>query len=80
MTPSSAEIEVEKKYILEPHHYEALCDKATKIIAKQELRDIYYDNGNYELTLNDWWLRKRNGAWELKIPIKREGCYKFGIG
>lgn len=32
--------------------------------------DIYYDTNNNSLTFNDFWLRQRNGSWQLKSPLK----------
>lgn len=60
-------IEIEKKVFLteEQRHmlWSSLPAHAAKIFC-----DIYYDGPGFPLTTRDWWLRQRDGAWELKIP------------
>jgi len=51
--------------------------KGAKLVDKVVNKDVYYDNDVYGLTSNDIWLRKRNGKFELKIPI--EGGSKGAI-
>ena len=31
--------------------------------------DVYYDTADCSLTRRDTWLRERDGAWELKLPV-----------
>jgi adenylate cyclase class IV len=31
--------------------------------------DVYFDAADYRLTIKDFWLRRRDGKFELKIPI-----------
>ena len=33
---------------------------------------MYFDTANYQLSRKDWWLRLRDGQWDLKIPADRE--------
>ena len=33
-----------------------------------EFRDEYFDTQSLDLTTDDVWLRRRDGAWELKVP------------
>jgi len=61
-------IEVEKKFLLTPEQEEKLIANA-EFIKKQELLNSFYDDPKYSLTKKDWWLRDRNGRFELKIPI-----------
>jgi adenylate cyclase class IV len=44
--------------------------KGAKFISKKVNEDVYYDNDVYALTSNDIWLRKRNGKFELKMPVE----------
>lgn len=62
-----AQFEVEKKFLLSEEQEQALLKDAV-FSGQKELTDIYYDDAGYSLTKKDWWLRQRNGAWELKIP------------
>jgi thiamine-triphosphatase len=62
-------IEVEKKFILDNSDKNILISGAESIGTKI-FTDIYYDNGTYDLTCNDIWLRERDGQWELKLPLK----------
>jgi adenylate cyclase class IV len=60
-------IEVEKKFSLNEIQEAKLIDSAvfdSEIIIK----DSYYDKPNYELTTKSFWLRNRNGKFELKTP------------
>ena len=61
-------IEVEKKIALRPGDRERLLTGAT-FLKEKRLRDIYFDDKDFSLTVKDWWLRKRNDAFELKVPI-----------
>ncbi len=63
-------IEVEKKFILNAAERAALIDGATPLGMKT-FTDVYYDNADYDLTKKDWWLRSRDGRFELKIPADK---------
>ncbi len=60
-------IEVEKKFHLKSGQTEALQRGAT-FVREVRLEDDYYDTTDWALTKKDWWLRLRNGRWELKHP------------
>lgn len=64
-------IEVEKKFDVRPGVKERLID-GTQLVGRTTMTDIYYDTPDYQLTRRDWWLRQRNGRWELKTPFNRE--------
>lgn len=64
-------IEVERNFDLNPGDKEKLIVDAV-FLGKKEFEDIYYDNASFELTLKDFWLRKRSGKWELKVPLNKE--------
>lgn len=59
-------IEVEKTYALTPDNETRLTQSAT-YLKTVTLEDVYYDSDNFRLTGRDWWLRSRNGKFELKI-------------
>lgn len=61
-------IEVEKNFDLKPGDRERLI-KGAKLIAKKTFTDIYYDAEDFRLTTKDYWLRQREGRWELKVPL-----------
>lgn len=64
-------IEVEKNFDLKTGDKERLIQGA-KFLRKKTFQDIYYDNKNYDLTTKDYWLRKRDDKWELKVPLNKE--------
>ena len=37
-------------------------------IGQYHFKDHYYDSTDFTLTLKDFWLRRREGSWELKCP------------
>ncbi len=61
-------IEVEKKFTLNKKDIERLTEHAEFLIQRVFI-DIYYDTNKYTLTRKDWWLRSRDGEFELKIPM-----------
>lgn len=40
-----------------------------EFLGEKILRDTYYDQPDFSLGIRDWWLRERNGKFELKIPV-----------
>jgi len=60
-------IEVEIKFPLINGNEQRLVADA-RLISKSVVKDIYYDDAKHSLTLADYWLRKRNGKFELKLP------------
>ncbi|CAB4064137.1 PRKAB [Lepeophtheirus salmonis] len=73
-TPSEVSmIEVERKFNV-PDCYESLMERhgfknMMGFERDEELCDIYYDSDRYDLMKEDYWLRWRNGDWELKYPV-----------
>lgn len=65
-------IEVEKNFDLRPGDKERLTDGA-EFVRKKTFTDVYYDNAEYYLTGRDYWLRKRDDRFELKVPLNKEG-------
>lgn len=37
-------------------------------LGQHEFKDQYFDSADYALTIKDFWLRNREGSWELKRP------------
>ncbi|MCP4523186.1 MAG: CYTH domain-containing protein [Candidatus Gracilibacteria bacterium] len=58
--------EIEKKYELTASDYAIIQDKC-EFIEKQELKDYYLDTAEFTLAKHDYFLRLRNGKYELKI-------------
>lgn len=61
-------IEVERKFILTDAVKEQLLRQKPSYapISSLSFRDDYYDA---DLALRDIWLRKRNDAWQVKLPV-----------
>ena len=65
-------IEIEKKFILTDAQRERLSENA-EFLGERTFTDVYYDTPEYALTKNDIWLRTRNGKFELKLPLQKNG-------
>ena len=61
-------IEVEKKFELTEDNRKKLVDGA-EFVKSKTMTDSYFDDANYSLGRKDFWLRKRNGKFELKTPL-----------
>lgn len=68
-------IEVEIKCKPTPEQIEKLLNGAT-FLSKEYITDIYYDSSSYQLSLKDYWLRKRNNNFVLKIPASSSPLLK----
>lgn len=62
-------IEIEKKFLLTQEQQINLLDGAQKLGSKL-VEDSYLDTDQYSLTTQDLWFRERDGAYELKAPLK----------
>lgn len=62
-------IEIEKKFLINQATLKKIT-KGAKLISQQELVDIYYDTADFKYTSKDWWLRCRNGKFELKKVVE----------
>lgn len=58
-------IEVEKKFLV-PSSTKKRLHTSFPSSTSEKIEDCYFGE---ELALNDMWLRKRNGEWELKTPL-----------
>jgi len=63
-------IEVEKKFILSDEDRATLLNGAMPVGVKK-FTDVYFDTADYALTKMDWWLRERDGRFELKVPADK---------
>ena len=61
-------IEVEKNFDLKAGDKERLIDGA-EFIARKSFTDVYFDATDFSLTARDYWLRTRDGKFELKVPL-----------
>lgn len=64
-------IEIERKFDLKEGEKEKLTLGAT-FLGKKEFTDVYYDDKDLSLSLKDYWLRVRQGKWELKVPLNKD--------
>lgn len=62
-------IEVEKKFLLSDEEIAILIEKA-ELITTTTIKDSYFDTPDFKLLSKDFWLRNRDGKFELKIPLK----------
>ena len=60
--------EVEKKFKIPAHFSRVLLEHGFKHVKEIHIKDKYFDSENYELTRNDYWLRRRGSKWQLKFP------------
>jgi len=67
-------LEVEKNFDLVPGDKERLIKKA-EFIEEKTITDTYYDSADYKLTCRDYWLRKRDGKFELKVPLNKANIH-----
>jgi len=62
-------IEVEKKFLLSDSE-EARLIEGAQLMSEKVIDDSYYDNNDYDITLANMWLRRRDNAFELKAPLR----------
>eukprot|EP00026_Physarum_polycephalum_P007241 Phypoly_transcript_07299.p1 GENE.Phypoly_transcript_07299~~Phypoly_transcript_07299.p1 ORF type:complete len:500 (+),score=89.48 Phypoly_transcript_07299:59-1501(+) len=65
-------IEIERKFKLRESDLQTI-KRIARFGGEKTYHDEYFDSPTYELTKKDTWLRKRNGAWECKVPIDNAG-------
>uniref|UniRef100_A0A8C6TC32 Thiamine-triphosphatase n=1 Tax=Neogobius melanostomus TaxID=47308 RepID=A0A8C6TC32_9GOBI len=61
-------VEVERKFICTEEILKVL-EKTGVCVGQRDFHDQYFDTANFDLTLQDFWLRNRKGSWELKCPV-----------
>ncbi len=86
--PPKPTIEVERKFSVPANYKTLLEERGFELVKefKETLSDDYFDSAEYDLMQADHWLRRRNGDWELKYPVRMHLCYgdfyavnKFGF-
>ena len=60
--------EIEKSFEVQEEKLKKLLQEA-EFVGQKVFTDVYYDTDTYDLTSKNIWLRKREGSFELKIPI-----------
>jgi len=71
MAARAANVEVEEKFAvsLDRDAFSArVASLGGAVTSSVSFRDEYFDTADLALTTRDTWLRRRDGAWELKIP------------
>ena len=63
-------IEVEKKISIQTDDERARLLKGAIFLYEIVNEDVYVDDSHYSLSTRNWWLRTRNGTFELKVPIR----------
>lgn len=61
-------IEVEKKFLIDENNIQKLVEGA-EFVNEKKFIDTYWDMADYSLTITDFWLRSRDGRFELKVPM-----------
>lgn len=67
-------IEVEIKVRVTDEQAKALIEGA-HFVSRKILKNEIYDAADYRLTTNGFWLRCRNGNFELKFPATKDGSF-----
>ena len=62
-------LEIERKFQISQEKYEELLKTATDTPGVQH-HDLYFDSATYQLSQRDWWLRWRDGRWDLKVSAQ----------
>ncbi len=66
-------IEVEKKVSIASKDDLARLIDGAQFLGEVVNDDVLYDDETFSLTINEYWLRTRGGAWELKVPLHTKG-------
>ncbi|XP_002741489.1 thiamine-triphosphatase-like isoform X2 [Saccoglossus kowalevskii] len=70
-TGTSKVLELERKFSINENSERKLQEVGASCLREKSFEDSYYDSVDYQLTLSDYWLRKREGNWELKSPPEK---------
>lgn len=62
-------MKLRKKFQLTAEEKARLLDGA-ELVKSKRITDVYYDTSDYKAIKADWWLRRRDGEFQLKIPIE----------
>ncbi|XP_076017169.1 thiamine-triphosphatase [Genypterus blacodes] len=69
-------VEVERKFVCNADTPQTLEEIGAVCIGQRQFHDQYFDTPDFDLTLQDMWLRRRKGCWELKCPMTAAGKTK----
>ncbi|XP_055349134.1 thiamine-triphosphatase-like [Paramacrobiotus metropolitanus] len=59
-------VEVERKFLVPVDFHERLKQHGGRCLVEESFTDEYFDRDDYAFTMNDMWLRVRDGKWELR--------------
>ena len=65
-------IEVERKFVCPDMLSDRVRTHGGELLGEVEFTDSYWDTEDCILTRRDMWLRRRDGAWELKLPVEED--------
>ena len=70
-TSKTQNIEVERKFLVPDNYHDRLISHGFRLEQEfdEVLVDKYFDTHKHHLLKEDFWLRQRNGDWELKYPV-----------
>lgn len=63
-------IEVEKHFRIGPETRTKLTALGAKQNSKEQFTDVYFDTADIRLMTSAYWLRKRDGRWQLKYSVR----------
>ena len=78
MSAVKRSLEVERKFCLTQTLAERLSLKFGSNVKEKIFKDEYYDTKDFKLTLNNHWLRCREGRWQLKYPPPKSSVTQQG--
>ncbi|XP_022091919.1 thiamine-triphosphatase-like [Acanthaster planci] len=62
-------VEIERKFTVSVDTETKLTQSGGTCVLVETMKDSYFDSDQLILTMADHWLRRRNGKWELKVPL-----------
>jgi len=68
-------IEVERRFTLTTEVRSVILALNRSVVTSLPRTDNYYDSPDYRLSARGWWLRKRNGnwnLWSLRLMLRRQ--------
>ena len=68
----SAGTEVERTFVFESDAPNKIKAAGGRCLGEKKIKDTYFDTTDFSLIRNNFWLRQRNGRWELKYaPLEK---------
>ncbi len=62
-------LEIESKFAITADTEGRVVQAGGTCVKHVSFHDAYFDTDSFQLTLADHWLRRRDGKWELKVPL-----------